>query len=150
VYGVLTVKTGEFTYANAGHNPPIWLCGATRKMELLRRTGAALGIIDEYLLEDCTITIDPDDFLLLYTDGMTEAFSAEDETYGDERLQQVLGAAEAATARGLLDILEASVRQFMGPIPPGDDLTLLGVKRMGQVGSQPLIMGKLQRSPDRH
>ncbi len=129
VYGVLTLETGEFTYANAGHNPPIWLCGATRNMEMLRRTGAALGIIEEVPMEDRTITLAPGDFLLLYTDGVTEAFSPEDETFGDERLKQVLEAAEATTARGVLDALEASVRQFMGLLPPADDLTMLGIYR---------------------
>jgi serine phosphatase RsbU (regulator of sigma subunit) len=129
VYGVLTLESGEFTYANAGHNPPIWLCGVKRTMESLRRTGAALGIIEDVPMEDRTITLELDDFLLLYTDGLTEAFSPDDETYGEERLQQVLEAAEAATARGVLDLLEASVRRFMGPLPPADDLTMLGVKR---------------------
>jgi serine phosphatase RsbU (regulator of sigma subunit)/putative methionine-R-sulfoxide reductase with GAF domain len=129
VYGVLTLESGEFTYANAGHNPPIWLCGAKRTMELLRRTGSALGIIEDVPMEDRTITFERDDFLLLYTDGMTEAFSPDDEIYGEERLQQALEAAEAVTARGVLDVLEASVKQFMGPLPPGDDLTMLGVKR---------------------
>ncbi|MBE3118050.1 MAG: SpoIIE family protein phosphatase, partial [Candidatus Atribacteria bacterium] len=129
VYGVLTLESGEFTYANAGHNPPIWLCGVKRTMESLRRTGAALGIIEDVPMEDRTITLELDDFLLLYTDGLTEAFSPDDETYGEERLQQVLEAAEAATARGVLDVLEASVKRFMGPLPPADDLTMLGVKR---------------------
>ncbi len=129
VYGVLTLESGEFTYANAGHNPPLWLCGAKRTMKSLRRTGAALGIIEDVPMEDRTITLAPDDFLLLYTDGLTEAFSPDDETYGEERLQQVLEAAEVATARGVLDVLEVSVRQFMGPLPPADDLTMLGVKR---------------------
>jgi serine phosphatase RsbU (regulator of sigma subunit) len=129
VYGVLRLESGEFTYANAGHNPPIWLSGIKRTMESLRRTGAALGIIEDVPMEDRTITLELEDFLLLYTDGLTEAFSPADETYGEERLQQVLEAAEAATARGVLDVLEASVRQFMGPFPPADDLTMLGVKR---------------------
>jgi sigma-B regulation protein RsbU (phosphoserine phosphatase) len=80
-------------------------------------------------MEDRTITLEPDDFLLLYTDGLTEAFSPDNEIYGDERLQQVLESAEAVTARGVLDLLEASVRQFMSPLPPADDLTMLGVKR---------------------
>ncbi len=86
-------------------------------MELLHRTGAALGIIEDVPMEDRTITLDPDDFLLLYTDGVTEAFSPDDETYGEERLKQVLEAAESATARGVLDALEASVREFMGRHP---------------------------------
>jgi serine phosphatase RsbU (regulator of sigma subunit)/putative methionine-R-sulfoxide reductase with GAF domain/anti-sigma regulatory factor (Ser/Thr protein kinase) len=129
VYGVLTLESGKFTYANAGHNPPLFLCGENRTMKLLRRTGAALGIIEDVPMEDCMVTLEPDDFLLLYTDGLTEAFSPDDEIYGDERLQQVLGSAETVTARGVLDLLEASVRQFMGPLPPADDLTMLGVKR---------------------
>ena len=129
VYGVLALKSGEFTYANAGHNPPIWLCGAKRTMESLPRTGAALGIIEDVPMEDRKITLESDDFLLLYTDGLTEAFSPDEETYGEERLQQVLEAADTATARGVLDSLESSVRQFMGPVPPADDLTMLGVKR---------------------
>jgi sigma-B regulation protein RsbU (phosphoserine phosphatase) len=129
VYGVLTLNSGEFTYANAGHNPPIWLCGAKRTMKSLQRTGAALGIIEDLPMEDRTITIELDDFLLLFTDGLTEAFSPDDETYGEERLQQVLEAAEGVTARGILDVVEASVRGFMGPLLPADDLTMLGIKR---------------------
>jgi sigma-B regulation protein RsbU (phosphoserine phosphatase) len=129
VYGVLTLKSGEFTYANAGHNPPLWLSRETKRMESLLRTGAALGIIEDVPMVDRTITLKPDDFLLLYTDGVTEAFSPQDETYGEERLQMVLGVAEAETARGVLDVLEASVREFMGLVPPADDLTMLGVKR---------------------
>jgi sigma-B regulation protein RsbU (phosphoserine phosphatase) len=129
VYGVLTLESGIFTYANAGHNPPIWLCSEKQTMELLHRTGSALGIIEDVPMEDRSITLAPGDFLLLYTDGVTEAFSPEDETYGDERLQQVLKAAEITSARGVLDALEASVRKFIGSYPPADDLTMLGVKR---------------------
>jgi sigma-B regulation protein RsbU (phosphoserine phosphatase) len=129
VYGVLTLESGEFTYANAGHNPPIFLCGATRKMELLCRTGAALGIIEDLTMEDRTIILEPDDFLLLYTDGLTEAFSPAEEVYGSLRLQQVLETAETKSAREALDMLEASVRQFIGPHPLADDLTMLGVRR---------------------
>jgi sigma-B regulation protein RsbU (phosphoserine phosphatase) len=129
VYGVLTLKSGKFSYANAGHNPPIWLCGAKRTMKSLQRTGAALGIIEDLPMEDCTITLELDDFLLLFTDGLTEAFSPDDETYGEERLKQVLEAAEGVTARDVLDLIEASVKGFMGPLLPADDLTMLGIKR---------------------
>jgi sigma-B regulation protein RsbU (phosphoserine phosphatase) len=129
VYGVLTLESGLFTYANAGHNPPIWLSGIKRTMELLRRTGAALGIIEDVPMEDRTITLDPDDFLLLYTDGVTEAFSPEEDAYGEERLQQALEAVDLTDARGVLDALEASVRKFMGPHPPADDLKMRGIWR---------------------
>ena len=131
VYGVLSLEKGEYIYANAGHNPPIWLNGVTREMKLLRRTGAALGIIEDVPMEDHHIVLAAGDFLLLYTDGVTEAFSPEDETYGDERLQKALEASLEPDVRGMLDGLERSVRQFMGANPPADDLTMLGIKRTG-------------------
>jgi sigma-B regulation protein RsbU (phosphoserine phosphatase) len=81
-------------------------------------------------MEERTITLTARDFLLLYTDGLTEAFSPDGEMYGDERLQQVLLATETNSARGVLDAMEASARQFMGLVPPADDLTMLGVMRL--------------------
>ncbi|MEW6093775.1 MAG: GAF domain-containing protein [Chloroflexota bacterium] len=132
VYGVLTLDKGELTFANAGHNPPIWMCGATRKLETLHRTGAALGVIESMEMNESSISLAYGDTLLLYTDGLTEAFSPDDETFGVERLEQALNAADGPSARGLLDLLEMTVDQFSGPLPPADDLTMLAVKRVQQ------------------
>jgi serine phosphatase RsbU (regulator of sigma subunit)/putative methionine-R-sulfoxide reductase with GAF domain len=130
VYGVLTLESGEFTYANAGHNPPIWMSKAGKTLETLHRTGAALGIIADLPIEQRTISLSLDDLVLLYTDGLTEAFSPEDDTYGEKRLQQVLRVEKAASAKEVLDALEASVNQFMGHLPAADDLTMLALKRI--------------------
>jgi phosphoserine phosphatase RsbU/P len=129
VYGVLSLEKGELTFANAGHNPPIWLCAETHELEVLHRTGAALGIIEGLEMEERTISICKGDTLLLYTDGLTEAFSPADEIFGEERVHEVLHSVNSPTARGLLDMLENTVKQFMGPLPPSDDLTMLAVKR---------------------
>jgi serine phosphatase RsbU (regulator of sigma subunit) len=129
LYGVLTLESGVFTYANAGHNPPIWLCGEDRTMTFLRRTGAALGILEDLPMEDRSITLENDDLLLLYTDGLTEAFSPKGESFGEERLQKVLEKAGGVNVREVLDEVEASVRKFMGSNPPEDDMTMLGIKR---------------------
>ena len=130
VYGVLSLASGEFTYANAGHNPPVWVSRLGGTLESLRRTGAALGIIQDLSMDERTISLGPGDLLLLYTDGLTEAFSPEGETYGEERLRQVLKAPETSSARAALDALEASVNQFMGSLPAADDLTMLALKRI--------------------
>jgi sigma-B regulation protein RsbU (phosphoserine phosphatase) len=130
VYGVLFLESGKFTYANAGHNPPVWMNRAGKMVESLRRTGAALGIIEDLSIGEHTITLDLDDLLLLYTDGLTEAFSPEDDTYGEERLQDVLKRTGASPAREVLNALETSVKQFMGPLPAADDLTMLALKRV--------------------
>jgi sigma-B regulation protein RsbU (phosphoserine phosphatase) len=82
-------------------------------------------------MEDRSITLAENDFLLLYTDGLTEAFSPEEELFGEERLKQVLLATKTESARGVLDALEASARKFMGTLPPADDLTMMGVMRLG-------------------
>jgi serine phosphatase RsbU (regulator of sigma subunit)/putative methionine-R-sulfoxide reductase with GAF domain/anti-sigma regulatory factor (Ser/Thr protein kinase) len=132
VYGVLSIESGEFTYANAGHNPPVWISRAGKTLEVLHRTGAALGIIENLPMDQRTISLGHDDLLLLYTDGLTEAFSPEDEMYGEERLQQALKLAMACSARGVLDAIEASVNLFMADLPAADDLTMLALKRISQ------------------
>ena len=133
VYGVLSLDNGNFTYANAGHNPPIWMCGGTHKLESLHRTGAALGVIEDTEFTERTIPLGIGDTLLFYTDGLTEAFSPEDETFGVENLENAMSSADNPSARGLLDLLESAVDKFMGSLPPSDDLTMLAIQRMNQV-----------------
>jgi serine phosphatase RsbU (regulator of sigma subunit) len=130
VYGVLMIESGEFTYANAGHNPPVWMSKASNTLVPLRRTGAALGIIADIPIDERTILLGRDDLLLMYTDGLTEAFSPNNDMFGEERLQQVLKMEETSSARGVLDALETSVNGFMDPLPAADDLTMLALKRI--------------------
>ncbi len=129
-YGVLSLDSGEFTYANAGHNPPVWMKGKHRAFEALERTGAALGIIEELEMEERTIKLEIEDFVLLYTDGLTEAFSPEDDLYGEARLRKVLKKMAATSSKGMLSKVEASVNLFMGNLAAADDLTMLAVKRV--------------------
>jgi serine phosphatase RsbU (regulator of sigma subunit)/putative methionine-R-sulfoxide reductase with GAF domain/anti-sigma regulatory factor (Ser/Thr protein kinase) len=130
VYGVLSLESGEFTYANAGHNPPVWVSRAGKQLESLPPTGAALGIIEDFSIGERTIAFALDDLLLLYTDGLTEAFSPQDELYGEQRLQAVLQNLEPSAARTVLNALEASVNEFMGGLSAADDLTMLALKRI--------------------
>lgn len=127
VYGVLSLESGEFTFANAGHNPPIWVRWSERSQETLGRTGAALGILEDYPLVDRSIRLRVGDILLMYTDGLTDAFSPDDETFGEERLARVLQDVKVRTARGVLNQVEAAVKEFAGPVPAADDTTMLGV-----------------------
>jgi phosphoserine phosphatase RsbU/P len=134
VYGVLSIESGEFTYANAGHNPPVWMSKASSTMEFLQRTGAALGIIEDLPMDQRTISLGAEDLLFLYTDGLTEAFSPEDDTFGNERLLQALNTlTEISSAKAVLDALEAAVNLFMEPLPAADDLTMLALKRKNRL-----------------
>jgi serine phosphatase RsbU (regulator of sigma subunit) len=129
VYGVLSLDSGEFRYANAGHNPPILACRDENRIEFLRRTGAALGVIEDLPMEDRTITLGPGHCLLLYTDGLTEAFSIQNEPYGEERLTRLVENVNAGSVRDLLDAIDASVTGFTDPLPLADDMTMLAVRR---------------------
>lgn len=127
VYGALDPTTGVFTYANAGHNPPYLL--RNRQIRPLTRTGIALGVIESATMTEASLTLEPGDLLVFYTDGITEAFSAEGEMFGDERLKQILSSLGTASTIEVLDRLDAEVNAFVKDYPVSDDITLITLKR---------------------
>jgi serine phosphatase RsbU (regulator of sigma subunit) len=129
IYGVLDLESGEFTYVNAGHNPPIWV-KHTGELVKLTRTAVALGVMEQPHMIQHTVALEPGDSVLFYTDGLTEAFSIEDELYGEARLLKKLQTAQATSADELLAAVEADFHEFTDPLPPADDMTLLAVRRV--------------------
>jgi len=139
-YAVLDLKTGELTIANAGHNPPLWLRCKGCQLEDIQRTGMALGVLEDNPFEERTCKIGKGDFLILYTDGVTDAFSPEGDDFGDQRLRQAIGDAcqsttipdgpASLTAQQMLDAIDQQVVAFVADAVPSDDLTLLVLKRL--------------------
>ncbi len=127
-YGVLDTETGLFTYANAGHNPPLWVRpgGAIKR---LTRTGMALGVIEDLDIHQHFITLAPGHALLIYTDGLTEAFSPDGALFGEARLIETVQGPGMDTAADMVEQIEDVVNAFMGGIPPADDLTMVVIKR---------------------
>ncbi len=72
------------------------------------------------------------DFVLLYTDGVTEAVSGADENefYGEQRLRELLCAQRASSSRDVLQVLIDRLGEFIDPHPPNDDITMVGIKRV--------------------
>lgn len=128
VYAVLDMKEGELTYVNAGHNPPLWI-KSDGSLETLTRTGVALGAAEGMHYEQRVIPLGNDDCILFYTDGLTEAYNADGEFYGETRLQATLQANHCASAHELMDVVEKSLLEFMQDTPLADDLTLLVLRR---------------------
>jgi serine phosphatase RsbU (regulator of sigma subunit) len=124
LYAVLDPETGALTYANAGHNLPLLVRAGSGDLIELERGGMALGVMEGIDLEDKVVDLAAGDHLVLYTDGVTEAFSEAGEIYGPERLRDLVQGA-AASAQGMLDAILASVVRFTGDTPPSDDLTLI-------------------------
>ncbi len=128
VYGVLDTESGEFTFVNAGHNPPFWVKG-NGGLEKLTRTAIALGVIEQPNMQERTISLAEGDMLLLYTDGLTEAFSPAGEQFGDERLAHSLTCVPC-TVDEILMTVEERLNEFIETVPLGDDMTMLAIKRV--------------------
>jgi len=128
-YGVLSLQTGDLVCANAGHNPPLLLRSRGWEIERLRTGGMALGVLEGVRLEGQVVRLEPDDYLILYTDGVTEAFSSQGDLYGEERLRAAIRAAEGGSAQAMLDEIDGSVVVFVGDIAPSDDMTLVVLHR---------------------
>lgn len=128
-FGLLDPATGTVRYVNAGHEPPAVVTPAGI-VERLRPTGPALGLLREATYAVAATRLAPGAFLLAYTDGVTEARSADRAFFTEERLLALL-TPPAATAAALLDRIEEAVRAFAGEAPPSDDLTLLALRRAG-------------------
>jgi serine phosphatase RsbU (regulator of sigma subunit) len=128
-YAVLDTGSGRLTYANAGHNRPLWLRAGTGELQELAARGIALGAIEEAELEERAIDVAPGDVLVLYTDGVTEAMDAEAEPFGVERLRQVVAAHPEASPEQIISALEGAVRDFAGDVPQSDDIALFVVWR---------------------
>jgi sigma-B regulation protein RsbU (phosphoserine phosphatase) len=130
VYAVLSMETGDITYANAGHNPPLLINRENQKVELLKRSGMALGIVEKTEITERVIHLDKGDNLLLYTDGLTEATSQEEDLFGDERLQLLFTENSHLPPAGIINSIETAVYEFMGTELPGDDLTMVVIQRL--------------------
>ncbi|OPX64439.1 SpoIIE family protein phosphatase [Methanoregula sp. PtaB.Bin085] len=126
-FGILDSGAMRFSYVNAGHNPPM-LVRDDRVEELCRSRGIALGVVPDVSIATTTLDLRHGDILVLYTDGVTEAFNEKDEAFGEERLREFLRENRAKPARALLDTLVAEIRSFTGTAPQSDDITLVVVK----------------------
>jgi len=129
VYGVLDTESGDFTFVNAGHNPPFW-AKKNGGIEKLTRTAIALGVVEQPNMQERTVSFAKGDTLLLYTDGLTEAFSPADELFGETRLMDALSSIQEHTADEVLVLVEHRLNEFIESVPLGDDLTMLSVKRV--------------------
>ena len=127
VYGVLDMKNRIFTFANAGHNPPI-LLRATGEVEFLTTGGWTLGIMTEREYEERPIHIRDGDILVLYTDGVTEAESPTDELFGTERLVELVKTNRHRSAKEMRETIIDEVIRFRDPVSQPDDLTIVIIK----------------------
>ncbi|MGA9117627.1 MAG: SpoIIE family protein phosphatase [Bacteroidota bacterium] len=125
---VMHPPTRSLRYVNAGHNYPM-LLRRDGSLERLSRGGMILGVLPSAgpYEEGCT-QLDSGDVLVLFTDGVSEAFDPEGREYGEERLQAVVRARASDPAGAILDAVQEDIRNFTRGAPPSDDITLMVLK----------------------
>ena len=128
-YGELDPRTGRFVYVRAGHNPPLVWRRQSGRIETLEGAGMVLGVADMEVFEERTTQLDKGDVLLLFTDGLTEAMTADDRMYSDERLERTLSETAHLDAESIAAVIQQDITKFRGGAPPNDDLTMIVVKR---------------------
>jgi serine phosphatase RsbU (regulator of sigma subunit)/anti-sigma regulatory factor (Ser/Thr protein kinase) len=126
--------SGKLTYVNAGHNPPLLRHEGSWSW-LTKRGGLFLGTFETAKYRSSELTLRPGDQLLLYTDGVNEAFSVNDEEYGNDRLEAFLSEHTTLRPRELTQALRADVAAWAEGAEQSDDITILTLE-FGQVAER--------------
>jgi sigma-B regulation protein RsbU (phosphoserine phosphatase) len=124
--GVLELGSGRLSLASAGHDAPLLRRADGTVTALDVAPGSALGFEAMNAFDVCHVSLMPGDTLLAFTDGVTEAFDAEEAAFGDERVVAVLGAVPAG--RGACDALVDAVHRFVRQAPQSDDITAFSIE----------------------
>ena len=123
-YSELDTQTGEMLYVNAGHNAP-FLMRAGGGTERLHATGTVLGLLEGMQFESGSLALHDGDSVLLFTDGIPEAFNAREEEFGETRLLAALQRPPVPDPRAFVENLVTEVTRFCYPALPTDDMTLM-------------------------
>jgi phosphoserine phosphatase RsbU/P len=127
-YGVLDPERRQFSYVNAGHNPPLLMRAGESGSWMTGAKGIALGVIPDVSIDSSTLDLLPGDCIVLYTDGVTEAFNERDEYFGEERLLDFMARHPSGSAEELMTALLEEIRTFAGSAPQSDDITLVVIR----------------------
>lgn len=132
-FGVLAAD-GTLIYCNAGHNPPLLV--GKRGVQRLEEGGLILGMFEQVTYDQGTVQLDPGDILVVFSDGVSEALSADGEEFGESRLQEVISRDLGAGPQVMLERLLEAVRDFTRGAAQNDDVTAMVVRYAGARGAK--------------
>lgn len=129
--GILDIRTGVVTCANAGHNYP-WIRSADGSFHMLKdKHGLVIGGVKSMKYTDYTIDLNPGDAIFVHTDGVNEAMNANKEFFGLERLDAVLNSRTGASPEDIIHTMQEQVDAFVDGAERFDDITMLCLEYHG-------------------
>ena len=138
--GVLEISTGKLTYADAGHEKLAYYHDGTWELPPKPNGAVALAAIpqeafdkvpDKYRFRNYTMQLQPGDAIFQYSDGVTEATDANEELFGEERLIDALNGSPSTSPGKILPFVRKQIAEFVKDAPQFDDITMLGLRYIG-------------------
>jgi serine phosphatase RsbU (regulator of sigma subunit) len=130
---ILELASGELSHANAGHEPPFIRTPSGAPERVAGAGGPPLCVMDDFTYPTTRRLLAPGDWLLAFTDGVTEAMNSQDEFFGIERLRASLSwVEEGARSDQVLARVQRDVAKFAGDAEAADDVTLLALRFTGR------------------
>jgi sigma-B regulation protein RsbU (phosphoserine phosphatase) len=127
--GDLNTSTGVMKYINAGHIPPILYHAASKSIDRLESGGTVLGLFDIAAFDEGEATLAPGDILVIFTDGISEAWGEDEEEFGEERLGELVVANASLSSVDLEKLIQSEVEKYTKGSRATDDRTVIVVKR---------------------
>jgi sigma-B regulation protein RsbU (phosphoserine phosphatase) len=132
LYGILDLKTRVFSYARAGHEPPLLLHSDGTVERIPHSPGMALGLWDTITLDERAITLPRGSTLLLFTDGMTDCRNTRGESFGLERIKTTLSELSTINAQQVCDYLLETLVNYQDGLKQDDDVTLVAIRTVSK------------------
>jgi sigma-B regulation protein RsbU (phosphoserine phosphatase) len=132
MYGVIA-PDGRLTNSNAGHKPPLIASrsGSAATLRRLECGGPIVGLFETATFEEETVILTDGDWLIVFSDGVSEAMSASGDEYGENRIVSCVEKHKSMEPRQLLESLFADVRDFTRGAPQSDDITAMVLRYGG-------------------
>ncbi len=128
-YGVIDLNKRTLTFSRAGHNPLIiYNPNRKPKLQTFHPKGMVLGMFKKCECEEMTIPLEDNDYIIQYTDGITEAMNAEKEEFGLPLLCETIEQEKNNDLKEILQSIEQAVNKFTHNQPQEDDIALIGIK----------------------
>jgi phosphoserine phosphatase RsbU/P len=126
---ILDGDTGDLTFCNAGHNPPL-IIRADGKYEVLQGGGPVLGILPFIEYQEYHAQIDEGDALVIYSDGVTEANNPAGDEFEIEGLAEAVTPGRSESAGSIISRINKALLSYTKGAPPADDITLIVARRV--------------------
>ena len=127
---LLSISPSEINFACAGHSPLLVFRAATGEFDEINTVGVAMGIVDSLDFQRVSMTLNPGDIALMYTDGLNEAMDINKEQFGYDRIRDVVRFHANASAEAIVEALFQAIEDHAAGSDQYDDTTVVAIKKL--------------------